>query len=291
MNSKKLNPGYVYAFFAYLCWGFFPIYWKFLKHVPLVQILAHRVLWAFIFYTLIIWIKEKKFSIYKPENKKMFGKLLLATVMLMFNWVIYIYAVNSNQIVEGSLGYFINPIANILLGVFLLKEKLSKPQIFASVFAALGVFIIAYDQGHLPWIGLVLAATFSIYGVLKKSVTTSGLKSNQFESVVFVIPALIFIFSDSHTWINSENQVSTVLFLMGAGIVTGLPLIFFAEAAKRIPYYMMGFFQFLAPSLQFLCGVLIFKEPLSQTKMIGFIFIWSAALMLTVYSYYKSKKI
>ncbi len=285
MNFKKINPGYLYAFLAYFCWGFFPIYWKFLKHVPLIQILAHRVLWAFLFYTIIVWIKNKKIKIYKPTSTRIFFWLTTGACMLMCNWFIYIYAVNSNQIVESSLGYFINPIVNILFGVFLLKEKLSKFQIMASLSAGVGVLIIAFDQGHVPWLALTLALTFSIYGLIKKTISVSAIESNQFESMIFAVPALGFLFFDSYAWVTPDNIFASSLLLVGAGIVTGLPLMFFAEAAKRIPYYMMGFFQFLAPSLQFLSGVFIFNEALSQTKIIGFGFIWTAALMLAVFSY------
>ncbi len=289
MSSSKLNSGYVYALLAYFCWGFFPIYWKFLKHVPLMQILAHRVLWAFVFYTLIIWIKDKKLSLFKPPTKKVFLWLIVATIMLMCNWLLYIYAVNSNQVIESSLGYFINPIVNILFGVYFLKEKLSKAQIIASVCAAVGVCVIAADQGHIPVIALVLALTFSLYGLIKKTNPLPSLQSNQFESVLFVVPALVFIFLDSHDWLTTDNQISSVLFLVGSGVITGLPLLFFSEAAKKIPYYMMGFFQFLAPSLQFLCGVFLYNEPLSKTKIVGFSFIWTAALILAAVGYLKNR--
>lgn len=220
--------------------------------------------------------------------------LTLASVLLMCNWVIYIYAVNSNQIVESSLGYFITPIVNILFGVFLLKEKLSKYQIIAAFFATVGVLIITSNQGHFPWIALVLALTFSLYGLMKKINPMPALHSNQFESFIFAVPALLFLIINTQintqTWSTSENILPTSLFLIGSGVITGLPLIFFSEAAKRIPYYMMGFFQFLAPSLQFACGVLLFKEPLSQTKVLGFTFIWSAALILMLFSYLNRKK-
>jgi chloramphenicol-sensitive protein RarD len=289
MNIKKIDAGYLYAFFAYFFWGFFPIYWKFLKHVPLIQTLAHRVLWAFVFYTVFIWIKNKKISFYKPTTFKIFFWTALGAILLMCNWILYIYAVNSNQIVEGSLGYFINPMINILFGVFLLNEKLSKIQIIASVTAALGVCIIAFSQGHIPWIALVLALTFSAYGLIKKTSPVASLQSNQFESLIFAGPAVIFLLWDSYEWVATSSLVPTVFLLIGTGVVTGLPLMFFAEAAKRIPYYMMGFFQFLAPTLQFLCGVLIFHEPLTHTKLIGFGFIWAAAMILAVGTYWKNK--
>lgn len=285
MNFKKLNPGYVYAFLAYFCWGFFPIYWKFLKHVPLFEILAHRVLWAFVFYTLIVWIKNKKLQIYKPPRKKMLLWLITASIMLMSNWLIYIYAVNSNQIVESSLGYFINPIVNIIFGIFLLKEKLTKFQFIATISATIGVLIIAFDQGHVPWLALSLAVTFSIYGLIKKLNPLSSLQSNQFESFIFAIPAALFLLFNTPSWVTPENIVVSSLMLVGTGFITGLPLIFFSEAARRIPYYMMGFFQFLSPSMQFMCGVLIFNEPLSHIKMLGFCFIWMAALILALSSY------
>ncbi len=291
MRFKKLNPGFVFAFLAYFCWGFFPIYWKLLKHVPLVQVLAHRVLWSFVFYTIVMWVKNKKHPIYKPPTKKIFFWLVTSSVMLMCNWVIYIYAVNSNQVVESSLGYYINPIVNILFGVFLLKEKLARYQILASICAGIGVLIIAIDQGHIPWIALVLALTFSIFGLIKKINPMSGLFSNQFESLIFIIPALAFLFFDSYAWVTSENIVSTSLLLVGSGLVTGLPLIFFSEAARRIPYYLMGFFQFMAPSLQFLSGVYLFKEPLSTVKVLGFSCIWLAVCILAVFSYLNHRKV
>jgi chloramphenicol-sensitive protein RarD len=289
MSSSKVNSGYVYALLAYFCWGFFPIYWKFLKHVPLMQILAHRVLWAFVFYTLIICIKDKKISLFKPPTKKVFMWLITATVMLMCNWLLYIYAVNSNQVIESSLGYFINPIVNILFGVYFLKEKLSKPQIIATVCAVIGVSVIATDQGHIPVIALVLALTFSLYGLIKKINPLPSLQSNQFESFLFVAPALVFIFLDSQDWLTTDNRTSSVFLLVGSGLITGLPLLFFSEAAKKIPYYMMGFFQFLAPTLQFLCGVFLYNEPLSKTKIIGFSFIWTAALILAAVSYLRNR--
>jgi chloramphenicol-sensitive protein RarD len=286
--------GMIYATLAYISWGFFPIYWKFLKHVPLMQILSHRVLWAFVFYTLILIYKERKFIFFKPENKKTFINLSLASVLLMGNWLVYIYAVNSNQIVESSLGYFINPLVNILIGVFFLKEKLSKYQIVASFLAAIGVLIISLDQGHIPYIALFLAVSFSFYGLLKKLNPVSGLKSNQFESMIIVPMALLFLFSQPVDWVTDANVTQSVLFLVGSGVVTGLPLIFFAEAAQRIPYYLMGFFQFLAPTIQFLSGVLIFSEPMSSLKLKGFLFIWLAGFLLianTWWSTHQAKKI
>jgi chloramphenicol-sensitive protein RarD len=279
----------IYAFFAYFLWGFFPIYWKFLSHVPTMEILAHRVLWSFVFYTVFLLIQKRKLVLFKPIDKKAAFILMCASFMLMLNWMVYIWAVNSNQIIESSLGYFINPLVNILFGVFLLGEKLNRDQLIAFILASLGVSIIAWDQGHLPWIALVLAVSFSVYGLLKRRTQATGVESNQFEAVIFIPLVLAFLILQPHNWITSDNQTSSFLLLAGAGIVTGLPLILFAEAAKRIPYYLMGFFQFIAPTLQFASGVLIFNEPLSQNKLIGFAIIWLAILYLAGSSFYRAK--
>lgn len=288
LNSET-KSGMIYAVLAYLCWGFFPIYWKFLQHVPLMQILSHRVLWAFVFYTVILVWREKSLRIFRPQTKRLALSLTIASLVLMANWLVYIYAVNSGQIVESSLGYFINPLVNILAGVVFFKERLSRVQTLAAVLAGIGVLIISLDQLRVPWIALFLAVSFSIYGLIKKVHRVSGLKSNQYESVVMVPLALALLLMQSHAWVTSENVVVSTLLLVGSGLVTGLPLIFFAEAAQRLPYYMMGFFQFLAPTLQFLSGVLIFHEPLSRLKLSGFAFIWLAGVMLIFYSWWRHR--
>lgn len=291
MNQHPQHKlGMLYASLAYLGWGFFPIYWKFLKHVPLMQILSHRVLWAFVFYTAILLYRQRKFVFFKPKNKKTIINLTVASVLLMGNWLVYIYAVNSNQIVESSLGYFINPLVNILIGVFFLKERLTRYQTVASVLAAIGVMIISLDQGHVPWIALFLAVSFSAYGLLKKLNPVSGLHSNQFESMIIVPVALLYLFSQPTSWVTNDNLLPSALFLIGSGVITGLPLIFFAEATQRIPYYLMGFFQFLAPTIQFLSGVLIFNEPLSLLKLKGFLFIWVAGALLILNTWWLSQK-
>ncbi len=289
-EKKQIRAGMIYATLAYLGWGFFPIYWKFLKHIPLLQILAHRVLWAFIFYTLILVFRTRKFFVFKPNTRQGFVSLALGASLLMGNWLVYIYAVNSNQIVESSLGYFINPLVNILIGVFILKERLSLFQTLASLLAATGVIVIAMDQGHIPWIALFLAVSFSCYGLIKKKTKAAALESNQFESLLFLPLAVVFLASQTETWNHIDNIEVSALFLVGSGIITGLPLLFFAEATQRIPYYLLGFFQFLAPTIQFLTGVLIFNEPLSELKLKGFSFIWLAALFLILNTWWVGSK-
>lgn len=280
----------IYAFACYFFWGFFPIYWKLLKHVSPEEILAHRVLWAFVFYTLILFYKKKKLKIFKPPSKKSFLILTVASCLLMLNWLVYITAVNSNQIIESSLGYFITPLLNILLGVVILKEKLNRHQLISVMLATLGVIVITLEQHRIPWIALTLGASFSIYGLLKKmnSSQATGLETNQFESILFAPIAVIFLIyhfvNAQPPWTQSPPQelATTALLLVGGGVITGYPLLLFAEAARRIPYYLMGFFQFLAPTLQFATGVLIFNEPVSQNKLIGFAIIWLGIIYLMI---------
>ncbi len=285
-ESAELKTGTIYALLAYLAWGFFPIYWKFLKHVSPAEILCHRVVWAFVFYTLIIAVQKKKLKIYWPETKKSFLSLTFAATLLMTNWFVYIYAVNSNQIVQSSLGYFINPLINIAIGFFVLKEKLNTYQRVATLLAFIGVSIISFDQGQLPWISLFLGISFSLYGLTKKLNPTPALESNQYESFIMVPVALAMLwfqwkFGEVAPYPLGPNaDISTGALLVGAGFVTGLPLIFFAEAAQRLPFYLLGFFQFLAPSLQFMTGVFIYSEPLSRTKLFGFLFIWLAGCLI-----------
>ncbi len=251
-----------------------------------MEILCHRVLWAFVFYTLVIIVKDKKLKIFWPQNRQRVWSLLLAASLLMANWFVYIYAVNSNQIVESSLGYFINPLVNIAIGVFFLKETLNIFQKVATFLASVGVLVISFDQGHLPWIALFLAFSFSFYGLIKKLNPTPALESNQFESLVMVPLALLLLWAQGPLLgqvpfpFGASADVGTGLLLVGAGMITGLPLIFFAEAAQRLPFYLLGFFQFLAPSLQFMTGVFLYSEPVTAFKLGGFLFIWLAGALI-----------
>jgi chloramphenicol-sensitive protein RarD len=238
----------------------------------------------------VLFYRKKSFFIFKPESKALAKYLVLGSLLLMSNWLVYIYAVNSDQIVESSLGYFINPLANIALGVFFLNERLSFYQKVATVLAVVGVGIITFAQGQIPWIALFLAASFSLYGLIKKTNPVASLNSNQFESAIMLPFALFYIFLHRDSWSHMEHRELSAALLIGSGIVTGLPLIFFAIAAQRVPYYLMGFFQFLAPTIQFMTGVLIYGEPLSKMQLAGFSFIWAAGLLLIIQGWWFAKK-
>lgn len=295
--GSQLRSGYLYALIAYGCWGFFPIYWKIIKHVPPLEILCHRVIWAFVFYTLVLFYKQGFAKIYWPRSRNHLWRLTVGSLFLMSNWFVYIYAVNNDRIIESSLGYFINPIFNILIGVFFLGEVLNRSQKIATVLAAIGVGIIAWDQSQMPWLALFLAISFSLYGLTKKVVSVPALESNQFESFILLPLTVGLVFGlntltghEAFQW-PGHHFALTLTLLMGGGIVTGLPLIFFTEAAQRLPFYMMGFFQFLSPTFQFLTGVLIFQEPLSSKKLMGFIFIWCAGGLVLANQWLRARRL
>jgi chloramphenicol-sensitive protein RarD len=209
----------------------------------------------------------------------------LASALLSVNWFVYIWAVNSNHIVEASLGYFLTPLVNLFLGIVLLKEKISKPLKWAFTIAGFGVLALILDQAAEWWVSMVLASSFGLYGLIKKKLNLSGVLTNLTESSLMILPILVVFFSFGAKWTTlQEPWISDPLtwaLLIGSGAVTGLPLIWFTEAARRLPLSRLGLFQYIAPSLQFLTGVLIFDETLSQLKWIGLILIWSSLVIST----------
>lgn len=279
----KSNSGYSYAILAYVAWGFFPIYWKFIKHVPSLEILVQRIVWSWLFYTLLRLYFEKRWSWGFEIDFQKLQKLFLSSLLLSANWFLYIYAVNSGHIVESSLGYFINPIINILLGVFVLKEKLDNKRWTAVALACVGVSVLTYEAGGLPWISLTLAVTFGLYGLIRKQLSIASYAGGQVESLLMILPGLValhYLHKPLSVDYFQSYGLYEWLFFVGAGPVTGLPLVWFAEAAKRLPLNVMGLFQYLAPTLQFLTGVLLFNEQVSAIKWVGFLFIWSGLAYL-----------
>ncbi|MBX3033236.1 MAG: EamA family transporter RarD [Bdellovibrionaceae bacterium] len=276
---KNLSEGARYALLAYTAWGLFPLYWKLLGHLPALAIFGQRVFWSLVFYSLMraVWRRERMFS-FRLLPRQWWG-IALSSLLIGSNWLLYIWAVNTDHIVETSLGYFINPLVNILLGVVFLHERLTRPQKIAVLLALAGVLVLTVEGGRLPWIALALAATFSLYGFTRKKIGVPTLEGAQLEALLMLAPVALLVSREPFAW----GTVSWVDwgFLVGAGVVTGLPLLWFIEAAKRLPYYLMGFFQYIAPTLQFLTGVVIFHEPLTTWKLVGFAFIW-AGIFLTL---------
>jgi chloramphenicol-sensitive protein RarD len=271
MNSKV---GYYQAFGAYFIWGVFPIYWKYLKHIESLEILVHRVIWSFVFLFLInLIMKKANFSQLFLILKKQLPSMLLLAGLIASNWLIYVYAVNSNQILQGSLAYFMTPLLNIALGALLFGEKLSRQMKIAASVAAFGVFILMISNSTFPWIAISLAASFSTYGVIKKKVQAGGLESSLLENFVMLVPAFLaalYFREKSKLALNSVDW--TLLILSGA--VTASPILLFSLSARVIPFNHTGILQFLAPTLQFIIGYFIFSEPVSNAKMWAFVFVW-----------------
>ncbi|WP_456276680.1 EamA family transporter RarD [Bacillus sp. AK128] len=272
---------------AYVLWGVLPIYWKFLNQVPALEILAHRVIWSFIFVLIIVFFMKRKllknfFQVQMSKKKTWFG-LLLASVFISINWLTYIFAVNTNHIVEASLGYYINPLVAVLLGVFVLREKMNKWQVVSFALATIGVIYMTVSLGKLPWVALVLAFSFGFYGLSKKLIKVDSILGLLLETL-FVLPfALLFL---AYLGVNGQHSFSagTIqqdLLLLGSGIATALPLLWFGIGAQKIPLYMIGFLQYIAPSISLLIGVLMYGELFTKDHIVTFTCIWTALAIFT----------
>jgi chloramphenicol-sensitive protein RarD len=276
-----MNAGVWYALGAYVLWGLFPIYWKWLQHVPALQVIGHRIGWSFILLLIIVFTTRQWTKFRSTLTRRVLGVYLIAGLILSVNWLVYVWGVNNGFIVETSLGYFINPLLSVLLGLIFLKERLRPMQWFPIALAACGVIYLTKAYGSLPWIALALALTFGTYGLVKKISPLGSLYGLTLETGLVFIPALAYLIfveksgqgSFGHTGIGSD------LLLIGAGVVTTIPLLMFASAARRIPLTLVGIMQYIAPTLQFLIGVFIYKEAFTTTKLIGFAIVWIALIV------------
>lgn len=279
------NKGVLFALAAYILWGFFPLYFKAIQQVSALQILAHRIAWGFVFTLAVVLVlrqwKEFRASVF---NRRTFLIYAGASVVLGINWFTYVWAVITNHVVESSLGYFINPIVSVLLGVIFLRERLRTFQWVAISMVTAGVVYLTITFGQLPWISLVLAVTFGFYGLLKKIAPLGALHGITLETAVLTIPSLVYLLivnaNGTGTFGHSTPLLDFLLVLSGP--VTAIPLLLFATGARRIPLTTIGLLQYIAPTLQFLLGVLVFHEPFDQTRLIGFMIIWLALVLFSV---------
>ncbi|MDT9025015.1 MULTISPECIES: EamA family transporter RarD [Rossellomorea] len=282
------QAGIIYTAFSYFLWGILPIYWKWLNHVSAYEILANRIFWSFWFMLLFLFVSKrwKDFSLYLKTSltkKKQLFALLLASLLISTNWFIYIWAVNTNQMVEASLGYYINPLVSVLLGVFILKESLSKAQMVSFGLAAIGVLILTISYGDFPWIAIGLAFSFGLYGLAKKLIQVESSIGLTLETLTIAPVSLLYLGYMYNEGSMSLFHVSlgTDLLLMGAGAVTAIPLLFFSKGAQQIPLYMVGFLQYIAPTLTLILGIWVYNETFSFTHLISFMFIWLALTIFT----------
>jgi len=288
-----MNKGVLSGIAAYLIWGFLPIYLKALQGVISLQIMLHRVVWAFLFVMLLILVRREwsrlRVSIAKPRVVLIH---ILTAMLLAINWLIYIYGVNSGQVVETSLGYFINPLLSVALGVIFLKERLRPMQWIPVGLAAAGVLYLTLQYGSLPWLALALAFTFGMYGLIKKIAPLGALHGLSLETGILFVPAMIYLLYAESQSIGAfgHQGISVTILLAFAGVITALPLLLFGYAARSIPLTFIGILQYIAPTLQFLLGIFLFQEPLTPTRLVGFALIWSALLIFTLEGVYARRK-
>ena len=276
------NKGVWYALGAYTVWGLFPIYWKWLHQVDAVQLIGHRIAWSFILLIIFVTV-TRQFKTFRAEafHGRVLQIYFVSAILVSINWLVYVWAVNANYIVETSLGYFINPLLSVLMGVIFFRERLRKFQWVPVIVAALGVIYLTVAYGRLPLIALALAFSFGLYGLVKKLAPLGSLYGLTLETGILFIPALIYLiyadFSGSGAFL--RGSATTNLLLMGAGVVTTIPLLLFSSAAQSIPLSLVGIMQFITPTLQFLLGVLVYKEPFDTTHLIGFGIVWLGLLL------------
>ncbi len=288
MNTKMLDDntiGIWYGIVAYSLWGILPLYWKLLITVPPLQILAHRIIWSFIFMIMILVGTRggKALTAVLADKKRLFF-MFLCGFIISVNWFTYIYAVNTNHVIEASMGYFINPLVVVLLGVTVLKEKLSRWQLVALILAAVGVLIITTQYGRVPWIAIFLATTFAAYGLIKKMAKVDSITGLTLETFIVMPIALLYLLSLEAQGSGAMGTASPAirLILAGAGIITAIPLIFFARGVEKTTFSMMGFLQYIAPTLTLLLGIFVFREYFSTVHLISFCFIWAALIIFTL---------
>ena len=282
-----MNKGILYGIGAYVAWGFFPIYWKMLHHVPAIQLIGHRIIWSFLLLIVVILFTKQWTDFRKTVNAKVLRLYTLAALLIGVNWFLYVWAVNANFIVETSLGYFINPLLSVLMGVIFFKERLRFAQWIPVLLAAIGVTYLTFVYGRLPYIALSLALSFGLYGLVKKLSPLGSLYGLTIETGILFIPALLYliVMQAKNTASFLNTGITSDLLMIGAGLVTTVPLLMFASAARSIPLWVVGLLQYIAPTLQFLIGVFVYKEPFSHNQLIGFGIVWAALLVFLVENY------
>ncbi|TWU45082.1 EamA-like transporter family protein [Novipirellula aureliae] len=280
--------GLVCAILAHTLWGLFPIYWRLIGSADSAELVCHRIVWSFFSLAILIpillrmgWWGGWRIMVESVCNRRVWLIHSAAAVMIAVNWLAFIWAVNNDRVLEASLGYYINPLFNVLLGVFVLGERLGRYQWIAVAIAAFGVGIMAIGGGGLPWVSLAMATTFAVYGLLKKKAHLPVLVGLAIEVTVLVIPAAIYLsmqFADGVSAMQTGSPLVQGMLLM-AGVVTITPLALFGAAVRRVDLSVIGILQYIGPTLQFLVGAVLYREPLGGSKVAGFVFVWIALIV------------
>jgi len=287
--------GVIYAALAFVIWGLSPVYWKALVSVPALEITMHRVIWSFLFLICLI-LSQRRWNEFAEvlKNGRMLYTLLSTAILISANWFLYIWAVNNNYMLQASLGYYINPLVNVVLGLLFLRERLRRPQILAVMLAAGGVLYLTIAYGRFPWIALTLALTFGLYGLIRKVAPVGALVGLAVETMLLSPPAVIYLIYLNSQEVDTILRVSLKLdlLLIGCAPLTAAPLLFFTLAAKRLYLSTLGLMQYIGPSGMFLLAVFYYNEPFSTTQVWTFALIWAALVIYSTDSviYYRRER-
>ena len=287
--------GLIYAGSAFLIWGLSPVYWKALGTVPALEITMHRVIWSFFFLMCLILLQRRRHEFVGVlKNGRMLLTLLSTAILISANWLLYIWAVNNNYMLQASLGYYINPLVNVVLGLLFLRERLRRPQILAVVLAAGGVLYLTIAYGEFPWISLTLALSFGLYGLIRKVAPVGALVGLAVETMLLAPPAVIYLIYLNSQGVDTILRVSLKLdlLLIGCAPLTAAPLLFFTLGAKRLYLSTLGLMQYIGPSGMFLLAVFYYNEPFSATQVWTFAMIWAALVIYSTDSviYYRRER-
>ncbi|GAF11822.1 RarD protein [Bacillus sp. JCM 19045] len=292
--TDSQHSGVLAAFSSYLIWGLLPLYWAMLSFLPALDVLMYRILFAFIF-MLFLYLFSRDKRIYKQElhwvfkNKKAFYQMSLAACLISVNWFLFIFAVTSDKVIDASLGYYINPLLNVVLAMVFLKEKLSKAEIVAVCSACVGVSILILLSGHIPWASFGMALSFCLYGLIKRTIPLSA-KSGLLIETILVTPIAILYLSLLSTTEWNQFNLETIVLLFGAGIATAVPLMLFSYGARRISFSLIGFLQYIAPTSMLILGIFVFGEPFTSVEFLAFLFIWIGLIVFTSSKLLERKK-
>lgn len=286
---ENYKQGIFFGLAAYVLWGILPVYWKALELVSPFEILSSRFMWSCVFVFLLI-IFQKKWPLFAKEVKQVFSNvktgaaMVAAGITISFNWGTFIWAVNNGHIVETSMGYYINPLVSILFAVVFLRERLDKMQLTAITCAFIGVASMVYSFGKIPWVSLTLAFTFALYGLLKKILPVSALTSIMLETLLITPLALVYEYSLWQQGVSfyASGNLQVIMMLTGAGIVTAIPLLLFTAGARLLPLKIIGFLQYISPTLTLLIGVFVYNEAFTASHLLAFGWIWAALLLFIV---------
>lgn len=284
-SRRSQALGVFYAVAAFLLWGILPLYWKVLHSVPAVEILMHRIAWSFVFAAFILFYRGewRQIKAVLAQRRKL-AAIAFGAVLISLNWGIYIWAVNANHVVDTSLGYYINPLISVFLGMLVLKERLNFWQLASLALAFAGVLIMTFQYGKVPWVSLSLAFSFALYGLIKKTAKIESATALTLETATLLPLALGYLgyLQLQGSGALGHSSIVVTLFLVLSGVVTAAPLLWFAQATQRIPLSAVGFIQYLTPTMMLIIGVILYHEPFTKTHLIGFACIWIALALFSL---------